>query len=87
MGEADDISVLVGNLPPDITSEDLEEDLEMLGYELEIHIERAGNSDKVTAVITFEGMTRNTAEALADRLNGMPYRDRVLRAYVPLFMQ
>jgi RNA recognition motif-containing protein len=86
MSEKEEIRVAVGNLPPEITEEDLQEDLEHLGYDLSIHLERSGSNDRVTAVIMFEGMTRTTAEKLADQLDGMPYRDRTLRAYVPLFL-
>ena len=86
-GDADEISVVVRNLPPDITAEDLEEDLATLGYELQIYIERGGSTHKVTAVVTFDGMTRNTAETIASSISGMRYRDRTLQAYVPLFMQ
>jgi hypothetical protein len=86
MGEKEEIRVAVGNLPPEITEEDLQEEFEHLGYDLTIHLERSGSSDRVTAVIMFEGMTRITAEKLADQLDGMPYQDRTLRAYVPLFL-
>lgn len=87
MTERQDIHILVGNLPPDVVEEDIVDALEPLGYDLSISLNREGSADKVTAVVKFEGMTRNTAEKLADRINGMPWRDRYLRAYVPLFMQ
>lgn len=86
MTDNNEITVALGNLPPDVTDEDIHEELEHLGYELSIHMERSGNEDRVTAIITFDGMTRNAAEKLAEQLNGMLYRDRTLRAYVPLFM-
>ena len=86
MSEKDEIRVAIGNLPADITEEDLQEDLEHLGYDLRVRLERSGSAERVTAVITFEGMTRTTAEKLAEQLDGMPYRDRTLRAYVPLFL-
>lgn len=86
MSEQDEIRVALGNLPPDVTEDDIHDELEHLGYEFEIFLERSGNEDRVTAVITFDGMTRNAAKKLAQQLNGMLYRDRTLRAYVPLFL-
>lgn len=86
MNDDNEIRVALGNLPPDVTEEDIHEELEHLGYELTIHLERAGNEDRVTAVIAFDGMTRRAAEKLAEQLDGMSYRDRYLRAYVPLFL-
>ena len=86
MSKKEEIRVALGNLPPEITEEDLQEDLKHLGYDLSIHLQRSGSNNRVTAVLMFEGMTRTTAEKLADQLDGMPYRDRTLRAYVPLFL-
>lgn len=86
MSDNDEIRVALGNLPPDVTEEDIHDELEHLGYEFTIFFERSGNEDRVTAVITFDGMTRNAAKKLAEQLNGMIYRDRTLRSYVPLFL-
>jgi hypothetical protein len=87
MTEENDIRILLANLPPEVTEEDIGDALEQLGYDLSITVVREGSADRVSAVIRFEGMTRNTAETLAERINGMPWRDRILRAYVPLFLQ
>ena len=86
MNDSEEIRIALGNLPPDITEEDVLEELEHLGFEMRVYLERMGNADRVTAVIIIEGLTRNAAEALAAQLNGMPYRDRFLKAYVPLFL-
>lgn len=87
MTDSKDISILVSNLPPDVAEEDVEDALEHLGYDLSVSLVREGSPDKVTAVIKFSGMTRSTAQTLADRIDGMPWRNRYLRAYVPLFTQ
>lgn len=87
MTDEQDVRILVANLPPDVAEEDIEEALEHLGYDLSVSLVREGSPDKVTAVVRFEGMTRNAAEKLAERIDGMPWQDRYLRAYVPLFMQ
>lgn len=87
MTENKDIHILIANLLPDVVEEDIEEALEHLGFDLDVSLVREGSADKVTAVVRFEGMTRNTAETLAERINGMPWRGRTLQAYVPLFFK
>lgn len=87
MEEDESIAVLVGNLPPDIDEDDLQDAFEGLGYELDIKLVREGSEERVTAVVRFEGMTRVVADQLAARIKGMLWRDRTLQAYVPLFMK
>jgi hypothetical protein len=87
MADKEDIHILVSNLPPDVVEEDIADALENLGYDLSVSLAREGSADRVTAVVRFDGMTRRTAETLADRINGMPWRDRILRAYVSLFFK
>ncbi len=87
MTDKDDIGILIGNLPPDVTEEDILDALEGLEYDLKVTIPRVGNEDRVTAIVRFDGMTRHIAEKLADRISGMPWRDRTLKAYVPLLFE
>lgn len=85
MSEAENIAILVGNLPSDVQEDDVLDALEGLGYELSVSLKREGDAEKVLAVVRFDGMTRGVAEKLAQRIQGMLWRDRTLTAYVPLF--
>ena len=87
MTEEDRIAVLVGNLPPEVNEDDLQDALEGLGYELEIKLIREGSEERVTAVVRFDGMTRGVADQLAERIKGTIWQGRALHAYVPLFMK
>lgn len=87
MTEDDRIAVLVGNLPPEVHEDDLQDAFEGLGYDLEIKLIREGNEERVTAVVRFDGMTRGVAEQLAERIKGRFSQGRALTAYVPLFMK
>ncbi len=83
----ENIAVLIGNLPPQVTEDDLQDALEGLGYDLEVKLSREGSAEKVTAIVRFDGMTRAIAEKLAERIKGMPWQGRTLTAYVPLFFK
>ena len=87
MTDEEDIGIVIANLPPDVTEEDILDALEGLGYELQVTIPRVGNQDRVTAIVRFDDMTRHIAEKLAKRISGMPWRDRTLKAYVPLLFE
>lgn len=87
MTEEEKIAVLVGNLPPSVDEDDLQDALEGLGYELEIELVREGSEERVTAVVRFDGMTRIAAEQLADKIKGRVWHGRTLNAYVPLFFK
>lgn len=87
MTEDDQIAVLVGNLPPEVHEDDLQDAFEGLGYELDIKLVREGDENRVTAVVRFDGMTRNVAEQLVERIKGRVWQGRTLNAYVPLFMK
>jgi RNA recognition motif-containing protein len=79
--------IVVGNLPPDTTVEELAEVLANAGAEqVAITLNNEGDKSKVAAVIAFEDIDRATADRIAARINGMRYRERTLSAYVPLFM-
>jgi RNA recognition motif-containing protein len=64
MPEQENIAVLIGNLPPQVTEDDLQDALEGLGYDLDIKLRREGSAEKVTAIVRFDGMTRAIAEKL-----------------------
>jgi hypothetical protein len=85
MSAPENIAVLIGNLPPDVTEEDVEDALDGLGYDLRVALTRDDKDERLLAIVRFDGMTRGVAEKLAARINGMPWRGRTLTAYVPLF--
>lgn len=79
--------IIVGNLPPDITAEELDGVLKNAGVEhIAITLNNEGDKSKVAAVLAFEDIDRATADRVAARIHGMRYRDRTLSAYVPLFL-
>lgn len=85
MSEKEKIAVVIGNLPADVTVEDLEDGLEGFGYDIEVSLSRDDKDDQLIAIVRFEGMTRGLADRLADRIKGVPLRGKTLTAYVPLF--
>ncbi len=87
MTDEDDIGIVIANLPPDVTEEDILDALEGLEYDLQVTIPRVGNEDRVSAIVRFDDMTRHVAEKLAKRISGMRWRDRTLKAYVPLLFE
>jgi hypothetical protein len=84
MTESERMHILVGNLPPDITVEDIQDALADLDFDIEVTL---SPGDRTTAQITFAGMTRTAAEGLAEQINGRFWRERTLQAYVPLFFK
>ncbi len=84
MTDTERMHILVGNLPPDITAEDIEDALSDLEFDIQVKL---SPGDRATAQITFQGMTRGVAEELATLINGRFWRERTLEAYVPLFFK
>lgn len=79
--------ILIGNLPPDVTVEEIEQVASEAGATAPtVKLNREGNSNKVTAVLELPNIERVAADKLAASINGRSYRDRTLSAYVPLFM-
>ena len=79
--------LIVGNLPADVTVEEIAGVLGEAGVENPvITLNKEGNPDKIAAVLVIEDADRATMDRIAKRVNGMQYRGRTLTAYVPLFM-
>jgi RNA recognition motif-containing protein len=79
--------ILVGNLPPDVTEEEIEQVARDGGAKApHVTLNREGDPDKVGAVVELPNLDRAGADAIASRINGSRYKDRSLTAYVPLFM-
>ena len=78
--------ILIGNLPQDITVEEITKVLADAGVEqLDITLNNEGDASKVTAVLAIGDLDRPTADRIASEINGTRYRDRTLSAFVPLF--
>ncbi|MCG6940844.1 MAG: hypothetical protein LJE69_06305 [Thiohalocapsa sp.] len=79
--------ILIGNLPPDVTVEEIEQVARDGGAEAPaVTLNREGNADKVAAVLELANIDRAAADRIAARINGTRYRERTLSAYVPLFL-
>lgn len=77
--------VLVGNLAPETTADDLKTTFAAQEIEVSIEMHHEGDPNRLLAVATVPGINRNLAQHLADRLNGLEHQGRCLTAYVPLF--
>ncbi len=78
------IHILVNNLPSDVTEEDIYDAFADLDFELDVKLVPG---EKMLAQVSFSGMTRTMADKLAQRINGMFWREHTLQAYVPLFFK
>jgi hypothetical protein len=72
--------IVIGNLPDDVTEEGIREALSSFAQTDKIRL--ANESGTPTAVIDVD-LSRGQAESLAKRINGRSYHGRVLRAWVP----
>jgi histidyl-tRNA synthetase len=78
--------ILVGNLPADVTVDEISQVLAEAGIEqVKITLNNEGDASKVAAVLAVEGADRATVDRVAQKINGMRYRERTLTAYAPLF--
>lgn len=78
--------ILIGNLPPDVTVEEIEQVARDGGAEAHrVRLNREGDAEKVAAVLELPNLDRAAADRIAGRINGVRYRERTLTAYVPLF--
>jgi RNA recognition motif-containing protein len=73
--------IVVANLPDDVSEDGIREALSPFAPVDKIKL--AKESGTPSAVIEME-MTREKAEALAQRINGRQYQGRALRAWVPV---
>ena len=74
------VHIVVGNLPDDVTEEGIREALSAFAAADDIRL--ANESGTPSALIDVR-MSKPQAEALAARINGRSYQGRVLRAWVP----
>ena len=80
------LRILIGNLPPDETEEEIEAVAREGGAPApKVTLSRRGDASKVAAVLELPSIDRAAADKIAARINGSRYLDRALTAYVPLF--
>lgn len=78
--------ILIGNLPADVTVEEITQVLAKAGIEqVKITLNNEGDASRVAAVLALEDTDRATADRVAQKINGVRYREHTLSAYVPLF--
>jgi hypothetical protein len=53
---------------------------------VQVTLNKEGDPNKVTAIIQLPGVERVAADQIAQRIDGMEYEGRYLKAFVPLFM-
>jgi RNA recognition motif-containing protein len=74
------VHIVIGNLPDDVTEEGIREALSSFAEADKIRL--ANESGTPTALIDVD-LSRAQAESLAKRINWRSYQGRVLRAWVP----
>ncbi len=75
------MQVIISNLPPDTSKEMLLEEIQKRNIKIvDITFEKAGDPDKVSAIITLD-TGHAGASALEKRVNGKYWHGRILRAY------
>jgi histidyl-tRNA synthetase len=78
--------ILIGNLPADVTVEEITKVLTEAGVEkVNIRLNNEGDASKVAAVLALDDVDRATVDRIAQKINGTRYRERTLTAYAPLF--
>jgi len=78
--------ILIRNLPPEVTVEDITKVLTDAGVEQpKVTLNNEGDASKITAVLALEDVDRATLDRIAAKINGTRYQGRTLSAYVPLF--
>jgi RNA recognition motif-containing protein len=77
--------ILISNLPPDVTEQELKELFASRGNEsvLDVELDKEGNPDKVAAKVHMD-IDSATARIMADKVEGVIFKGRKLSFYVPL---
>ena len=77
--------ILVSNLPPGTTVEEVEEMFQKWGAEVQVEIQTEGDPDRPTALVTLD-VDQKTARIMVDRSKDYFYKGRTLSFYAPLLM-
>ena len=79
--------VLIGNLPPDTTAEDVVELFSAENANVEVlKLSDDGTKDRVTATVALD-VPQATAKVMADRARRTHFKGRELDVYVPQFFK
>jgi RNA recognition motif-containing protein len=77
------VRILIGNLPVDVTEEELAESLRKVAPVGRVTLVREGDADDPLAVIEI-ALSREDADALARRIDGLIHEGKPLTAWVAL---
>jgi len=76
------LTILIANLPPETSEEEVRELLENSSMILAVEIKDDGNPDRLTAAVEMD-LNRTTAKIMKEKGRGMRFKDRALEVYVP----
>jgi hypothetical protein len=78
--------ILVGNLPPDVSADGLQQVFADLGLNVGVKLNREGDPDKIAAIVEAEDLDRIGADSIVAMIDGHRYKkDHTLTILVPLF--
>lgn len=77
--------LLISNLPPDVTDQQITELFEDAGAKIEV-LKLSGESDSITATVTLN-VDERTAQVMVDRSRKNYFEDREISFYIPKFFR
>jgi len=77
--------LLISNLPPDVTDQQISELFEEAGAKIEV-LKLSGESDSITATVSLN-VDERTAQVMVDRSRKNYFEDREISFYIPKFFR
>ena len=77
--------LLISNLPPDVTDQQIAELFEEAGAKVEV-LKLSGESDSITATVSLN-VDERTAQVMVDRSRKNYFEDREISFYIPKFFR
>jgi len=77
--------LLISNLPPDVTDQQITELFEEAGAKIEV-LKLSGESDSITATVSLN-VDERTAQVMVDRSRKNYFQDREIGFYIPKFFR
>jgi len=77
--------LLISNLPPDVTDQQIAELFEEAGAKVEV-LKLSGESDSITATVSLN-VDERTAQVMVDRSRKNYFQDREISFYIPKFFR
>jgi len=77
--------LLISNLPPDVTDQQITELFEEAGAKIEV-LKLSGESDSITATVSLN-VDERTAQVMVDRSRKNYFQDREISFYIPKFFR